>query len=77
MGLQNGTARRKEATAKAARDQVVLENLSLVKAIAVRVHEKLLEERCGKARLHLSSTMPDEAEFRSQVGKVVPETWAG
>jgi len=41
MGLQNGAARRKESTATAARDQIVLENLSLVKAIAVRVHENL------------------------------------
>ena len=41
MGRANGTARQKEATARAARDRVVLENLSLVKAIAIRVHESL------------------------------------
>ncbi|MGA3078861.1 MAG: FliA/WhiG family RNA polymerase sigma factor [Bryobacteraceae bacterium] len=41
MGRVNGTARRKEATARAARDRVVLENLSLVRAIAIRVHESL------------------------------------
>ena len=41
MGRENGTARRKEATVRAARDRVVLENLSLVKAIAIRVHESL------------------------------------
>jgi RNA polymerase sigma factor FliA len=41
MGRENGTARRKEAAAMAARDQIVLDNLSLVKAIAVRVHENL------------------------------------
>ncbi len=35
------TARQKEATATAARDQVVLDHLSLVKAIAIRVHESL------------------------------------
>jgi RNA polymerase sigma factor FliA len=41
MGRANGTARRKEAAARAARDQIVLDNLSLVKAIAIRVHENL------------------------------------
>ncbi len=41
MGRANATARQKESTARAARDQVVLENLSLVKAIAIRVHESL------------------------------------
>jgi len=41
MGRGNGTARRKEAAARAARDQIVLDNLSLVKAIAIRVHENL------------------------------------
>src|SRR5579862_2549366 len=41
MGRLNGTARNKEAGALAARDQLVLENLSLVKAIAIRVHENL------------------------------------
>jgi RNA polymerase sigma factor FliA len=41
MGRVNGTARRKEATVRAARDRVVLENLSLVRAIAIRVHESL------------------------------------
>lgn len=41
MGRVNGTARRKEAAARAARDQIVLDNLSLVKAIAIRVHENL------------------------------------
>ena len=41
MARVNGTARRKEATARAARDRVVLENLSLVRAIAIRVHESL------------------------------------
>ena len=41
MGRENGTARRKEAAARAVRDQIVLENLSLVKAIAIRVHENL------------------------------------
>ena len=41
MGRANGTARQKEATARAVRDRVVLDNLSLVKAIAIRVHESL------------------------------------
>jgi RNA polymerase sigma factor for flagellar operon FliA len=41
MGRANGTARQKESTARAVRDRVVLENLSLVKAIAIRVHESL------------------------------------
>jgi RNA polymerase sigma factor for flagellar operon FliA len=41
MGRENGTGRRKERIANAARDQIVLENLPLVKAIAVRVHENL------------------------------------
>ena len=41
MGRQNGTAARKEAALRAARDQVVLDNLALVKAIAIRVHESL------------------------------------
>jgi RNA polymerase sigma factor for flagellar operon FliA len=41
MGSQNSTARRRETVARAARDRIVLENLSLVKAIAVRVHENL------------------------------------
>jgi RNA polymerase sigma factor for flagellar operon FliA len=41
MGLENGKAGRKDSIAKAARDQIVLDNLSLVKAIAVRVHENL------------------------------------
>ena len=41
MGRANGTARRKETAKRAARDRVVLENLSLVKAIAIRVHESL------------------------------------
>jgi RNA polymerase sigma factor FliA len=41
MGRANATARQKEATTRAARDRVVLENLSLVKAIAIRVHESL------------------------------------
>jgi len=41
MKSKNGTARRNDRNAKAARDQIVLENLSLVKAIAVRVHENL------------------------------------
>ena len=38
---QNSKTARKEAAARAARDQVVLENLSLVKAIAIRVYENL------------------------------------
>ncbi len=41
MGLQSGTAKRKQGMEKTVRDQIVLENLSLVKAIAVRVHENL------------------------------------
>ncbi|MGA2592109.1 MAG: FliA/WhiG family RNA polymerase sigma factor [Bryobacteraceae bacterium] len=41
MGCVNGTARRKERNAQVERDQIVLDNLSLVKAIAVRVHENL------------------------------------
>lgn len=41
MARENGTAKRKETVARAARDRVVLENLSLVKAIAIRVHENL------------------------------------
>jgi RNA polymerase sigma factor for flagellar operon FliA len=41
MGRVNSTARRKEAAERATRDQVVLDNLSLVKAIAIRVHENL------------------------------------
>jgi RNA polymerase sigma factor for flagellar operon FliA len=41
MGRATATARQKEATATAARDQVVLDHLSLVKAIAIRVHESL------------------------------------
>ncbi|HTT62861.1 MAG TPA: FliA/WhiG family RNA polymerase sigma factor [Bryobacteraceae bacterium] len=41
MRRANGTARQKEAAARAARDQVVLENLPLVRAIAIRVHESL------------------------------------
>jgi RNA polymerase sigma factor for flagellar operon FliA len=41
MGRAKVTVRQKESTARAARDQVVLENLSLVKAIAIRVHESL------------------------------------
>src|ERR1700691_5164895 len=41
MGRANATARQKESTAMAVRDQIVLDNLSLVKAIAIRVHESL------------------------------------
>jgi RNA polymerase sigma factor for flagellar operon FliA len=41
MGRVFTGARRKEAAMMAARDQIVLENLSLVKAIAIRVHENL------------------------------------
>lgn len=41
MVRANARARQKEATVRAARDRVVLENLSLVKAIAIRVHESL------------------------------------
>jgi RNA polymerase sigma factor for flagellar operon FliA len=41
MGVQNSSAKRKQEIEKTARDQIVLENLSLVKAIAVRVHENL------------------------------------
>jgi len=41
MGRENATVRRKEAAARAVRDRIVLDNLSLVKAIAVRVHENL------------------------------------
>jgi len=41
MGRVNRTARKQEAAARGARDRVVLENLSLVKAIAIRVHESL------------------------------------
>ncbi len=37
----NRSARQKETAARAARDQIVLDNLSLVKAIAIRVHENL------------------------------------
>ena len=41
MALQSSAARYQETAAEAARDQIVLEHLSLVKAIAVRVHENL------------------------------------
>jgi len=41
MGRLSGTARQKEASLRSARDRMVLENLSLVKAIAIRVHESL------------------------------------
>ena len=41
MARANTMARQKEAKARATRDRVVLENLSLVKAIAIRVHESL------------------------------------
>jgi len=41
MGREIRTATRREEEARTARDQVVLENLSLVKAIAIRVHESL------------------------------------
>jgi RNA polymerase sigma factor FliA len=41
MGQPNGASRRKPNIAQTARDRIVLENLSLVKAIAVRVHENL------------------------------------
>jgi RNA polymerase sigma factor for flagellar operon FliA len=41
MGRAHATARQKEANVRAARDRVVLDNLSLVKAIAIRVHESL------------------------------------
>jgi len=41
MARANVGTRQKEATVRAARDRVVLENLSLVKAIAIRVHESL------------------------------------
>ena len=41
MGRANATAQQKEARARAVRDQVVLEHLSLVKAIAIRVRESL------------------------------------
>jgi RNA polymerase sigma factor FliA len=41
MGRENGAALRKEVIGRAVRDRVVLENLSLVKAIAIRVHESL------------------------------------
>jgi len=40
MGRENGIAKRKAAS-KAVRDRIVLENLALVKAIAIRVHENL------------------------------------
>ncbi|MGA2136467.1 MAG: FliA/WhiG family RNA polymerase sigma factor [Bryobacteraceae bacterium] len=41
MVRQNSTTSRKDTAATVARDQVVLENLALVKAIAIRVHENL------------------------------------
>jgi RNA polymerase sigma factor FliA len=41
MHSQKHTARRKQSMTQETRDQIVLENLSLVKAIAVRVHENL------------------------------------
>src|SRR5580692_2294315 len=41
MGRLSGTARQKEASLRSARDRMVLENLSLVKAIAIHVHESL------------------------------------
>jgi len=41
MARAHGTAHQSEKRQRAARDRVVLENLSLVKAIAVRVHESL------------------------------------
>lgn len=41
MRRGDAMARRKEAEGRAARDQMVLDNLSLVKAIAIRVHENL------------------------------------
>jgi len=41
MAIANGTVRHKEHVAKEQRDQIVLDNLSLVRAIAVRVHENL------------------------------------
>ncbi|MFN7994839.1 MAG: FliA/WhiG family RNA polymerase sigma factor [Bryobacteraceae bacterium] len=41
MGVATATARKRESGAKTVRDRIVLENLSLVKAIAVRVHENL------------------------------------
>lgn len=40
-GIQSTRTRRKETIERNLRDQIVLENLSLVKAIAVRVHENL------------------------------------
>jgi RNA polymerase sigma factor for flagellar operon FliA len=41
MELENGTAQRTEQVEQETRDRIVLENLALVKAIAVRVHESL------------------------------------
>ena len=41
MQLQNRSARRTSEASKAMRDQIVLDHLPLVKAIAVRVHENL------------------------------------
>jgi len=39
--MQSGTVRTQQSNNIARRDQIVLENLSLVKAIAIRVHESL------------------------------------
>jgi len=41
MARTTATTRKRDATVRAERDRVVLENLSLVKAIAIRVHESL------------------------------------
>lgn len=41
MVRANRSTRQRELAARTARDQIVLENLSLVKAIAIRVHESL------------------------------------
>src|SRR5690348_17460314 len=41
MQAESVSTRRKQKASKAKRDQIVLEHLPLVKAIAVRVHENL------------------------------------
>src|SRR5579862_5259007 len=41
MGVQSVSVRRREKISRQVRDQIVLEHLPLVKAIAIRVHENL------------------------------------
>ena len=41
MSVQSVSAGRRQKVSQLVRDQIVIENLSLVKAIAIRVHESL------------------------------------